>query len=83
MREALPRRVAILHSGPGRAFRLWTLFAAVAGLLFAGLMQWRGNLLAPMAGHFVVNAVNLWRLASRTGESGTLARGQTESKKES
>lgn len=74
---------AILHSGPGRAFRLWTLFAAVAGLLFAGLMQWRGNLLAPMVGHFVVNAVNLWRLASRTGESGTLAQGQTESEKES
>lgn len=74
---------AILHSGPGRAFRLWTVFAAVAGLLFAGLMVWRGNLLAPIVGHFLVNAINLRRLASRTGDSGRLPRGQTEGEKES
>lgn len=74
---------AILHSGPGRAFRLWTVFAAVAGLLFAGLMVWRGNLLAPIVGHFLVNAINLRRLASRTGDSARLPRGQTEGEKES
>jgi membrane protease YdiL (CAAX protease family) len=74
---------AILHSGPGRAFRLWTVFAAVAGLLFAGLVEWRGNLLAPIVGHFLVNAINLRRLASRTGDSGRLPRGQTEGEKES
>jgi membrane protease YdiL (CAAX protease family) len=74
---------AVLHSGPGKAFRLWTLFATVAGLVFAGLMIWRGNLLAPMVGHFLVNAVNLVRVARRAGDSGRLARGQTESEKES
>ena len=74
---------AVLHSGPGKAFRLWTLFAAIAGLVFAGLMVWRGNLLAPIWGHFLVNAVNLGRLARGSGESGRLAGGQTESEKES
>ncbi len=53
---------ALLHSGPGRALRLWTLFALCAGLLFGALMLWRGNLLAPVLAHFVVNAVNLHRL---------------------
>jgi uncharacterized protein len=74
---------AVLHSGPGKAFRLWTLFAAVAGLVFAGLMACRGNLLAPIVGHFLVNGVNLVRLARQAGDSGRLARGQTESEKES
>jgi hypothetical protein len=74
---------AILHSGPGRAFRLWTVFAAVAGLLFAGLVVWRGNLLAPIVGHFLVNAIYLRRLASRAGDSGRLPLGQTEGEKES
>jgi membrane protease YdiL (CAAX protease family) len=53
---------ALLHSGPGRELRLWTLFALCAGLLFGALMLWRGNLLAPALAHFVVNAVNLFRL---------------------
>ena len=53
---------ALLHSGPGRELRLWTLFALCAGLLFGALMLWRGNLLAPVLAHFVVNAVNLYRL---------------------
>lgn len=58
---------ALLHTGPGRHFRLWTLFAALAGALFGGLMLWRGNLLAPVLGHILVNGVNLRRLAA-TGE---------------
>jgi hypothetical protein len=54
---------ALLHTGPGPSFRLWTVFAAVAGAVFGGLMLWRGNLLAPVTAHFVVNAVNLKRIA--------------------
>jgi membrane protease YdiL (CAAX protease family) len=54
---------ALLHVGPGAAFRSWTLFATIAGLLFAGLMLWRGNLLAPVVAHVLVNAINLGRLA--------------------
>lgn len=55
---------AVLHTGPGLSFRLWTVFAVVAGGLFGGLMLWRGNLLAPIVAHFLVNAVNLSRLAA-------------------
>ncbi len=56
---------ALLHVGPGAAFRSWTVFAALAGLLFAGLMLWRGNLLAPVVAHALVNAINLGRLVRR------------------
>ena len=69
---------AVLHTGPGRAFRVWTLFAVVAGGLFGGLMEWRGNLLAPVIGHFVVNGVNLRRLASRAFDSARLPRSEEE-----
>lgn len=55
---------ALLHTGPEPSFRFWTLFAAVAGALFGGLMLWRDNLLAPITAHFVVNAVNLHRIAA-------------------
>ncbi len=64
-----------LHTGPGKVFRLWTLFAAVAGLALGGLMIWRGNLLAPILAHFLVNAVNLRRLVAGQGGQG----GQIES----
>ena len=54
---------SILHSGPGREFRLWTLFAAVAGVVLGGLMWWRGGLLAPVVAHVMVNGIQLYRLA--------------------
>lgn len=60
---------ALLHSGPGRELRLWTLFALCAGLLFGALMLWRGNLLAPALAHFLVNAVNLYRLRGKVAGS--------------
>lgn len=63
---------ALLHTGPGPGFRLWTLFAVLAGLVFAGLVLWRGNLLAPILAHFLVNAVNLARIG---GEEGRPAHG--------
>ena len=53
----------LLHSGPGRPFRVWTLFAGLAGLAFAGLVVWRGTLLAPIVAHVVVNAINLRHLS--------------------
>ena len=54
---------ALLHTGPGASYRIWTGFAAIAGLVLAGLMIWRGNLLAPVIAHVVVNGVNLSRLS--------------------
>jgi hypothetical protein len=43
---------------------------------------WRGNLLGPFAGHFLVNAVNLRRLASRAGDSARLREGEAPTEKE-
>lgn len=59
---------ALLHAGPGATFRIWTAFAAIAGLTLAALMIWRGNLLAPVVAHVLVNGINLGRL-SRLSES--------------
>jgi membrane protease YdiL (CAAX protease family) len=63
----------LLHTGPGRAFRLWTAFAALAGAALGGLMMWRGNLLAPVVAHVLVNAVNLRRLAGAAARTGAPA----------
>ena len=54
---------ALLHTGPGKPFLLWTLFAVVAGLLFGLLALHTGSLLSPITAHVTVNAVNLTRLA--------------------
>ena len=53
---------AAVHTGPGKALRFWTVYAGAAGLVLAVLMEWRGNLLAPIVTHAVVNGVGLWRL---------------------
>ncbi len=52
----------LVHTGPGPAFRTWTVFALVAGLVFAGLTLWRGNILAAIVAHFLVNWINLHAL---------------------
>ena len=54
-----------LHFGPGPTYRVWTVFAAIAGLVLAGLMVWTNNLLAPVTTHVLVNGVNLWRLSKK------------------
>ena len=55
---------ALLHTGPGRHFRLWTLFALIGGGAFGLLTWWSGNLLAAIVAHGVVNGWNL-RYVSR------------------
>ena len=64
---------ALLHAGPGASYRVWTGFAAVAGLTLAWLMIWRGNLLAPVITHVIVNGVNLKRLATLSEAVETVA----------
>jgi hypothetical protein len=59
---------ALLHTGPGRAFRIWTLLAAAAGLALGSLVLWRGNLLAAIVAHASFNAVGLVRLSRLAGE---------------
>ena len=51
-----------LHSGRGRELLVWTLSAVLAGAVLGGLMEWRGNLLAPVVCHVAVNAVQLRRI---------------------
>ncbi len=53
---------ALLHTGPGKEYRQWTVFAAVAGLALGGVTLYTGNLLAPIAAHITVNAVGLTRI---------------------
>jgi membrane protease YdiL (CAAX protease family) len=50
---------AALHSGPGKKYFPWTIFAFVMGILLGGLYEWRGNLILPVVIHFVVNFINL------------------------
>ena len=54
---------ALLHGGPGRDYRVWTVFAALAGAALAALVHWRGNLGPAIVCHVAFNAVSLWRLA--------------------
>ena len=72
---------ALLHTGPGPAFRLWTLFAAVAGMVLAALMIWRGNLLAPVVAHGLLNGINLARLvkSEKGGSTGVEPSNQGDS----
>jgi membrane protease YdiL (CAAX protease family) len=59
---------AALHTGRERGLWVWTVFAAMAGLLFGGLVLYTGNLLPAMIAHVVVNAINLGRLVRRSSE---------------
>ncbi len=45
-------------------------------------MAWRGNLLGPVLGHFLVNAVNLRRLAGRPRDSARLPEGEARNEEE-
>jgi len=48
-----------LHSGPDKKYFVWTVFAIIAGLGFGFVYQLTGDITAPIAAHFIVNAVNL------------------------
>ena len=50
---------AVLHVGPTPRFLPWTIMAFGAGLLFGGLFDVTGNLLAPFIAHATVNYLNL------------------------
>lgn len=53
---------ALLHIGPRARFLPWTISAFVAGLLFASLFRWSGDLTGPVLAHFTVNLLNLHHL---------------------
>jgi membrane protease YdiL (CAAX protease family) len=49
----------LAHFVPRRGLAVWAPAAVVAGLVLGGLMEWTGNLVAPVVAHAVVNALNL------------------------
>ena len=52
----------LAHYAPRRSLLPWTGFALLAGLLLGALFAATGNLVAPIAAHIAINAVNLRRL---------------------
>jgi hypothetical protein len=56
---------ALLHVGPAKSFRLWGLFALLAGLGLGALVAWSGALGGAIVAHALVNGVNLVRLTRR------------------
>ncbi len=49
----------LLHTGPGKKYLPWTIFAISMGFILGGLYEWRGNLALPVVIHFIVNFLNL------------------------
>lgn len=52
----------LLHFVPRRSMLPWTVFSLAAGFLLGGLFAFSGTLVAPIACHALVNAVNLRRI---------------------
>ena len=57
----------LAYLAPRRDLLPWTLMAIGAGFVMGGLFEWTGNVLAPIATHFTVNAINLYQLSKRFG----------------
>lgn len=55
---------ALAHLVPRRDLLPWSVFSLLAGLLLGFLYDATGNLVAPIAAHFGINAVNLRLLGS-------------------
>lgn len=56
---------ALLHAGPGRNLRIWSLFALAAGLALGLYVQLRGALGGAIVAHLVVNGIHLVALSRR------------------
>lgn len=55
---------ALVHTGPGKKFRAWTLLAGLAGALFAWMILQGWGLAGVAAAHAVLNFLNLMRLGA-------------------
>ena len=56
---------AVVHTGPERVYLWWTASAFVFGIGLALLFEHQGGLLAPIAMHFTINAINIRSLGKR------------------
>jgi len=59
----------LAHLPPSRALWSWSVFALLAGGLLGALFAHTGNLVAPVAAHAAINAVNLRLLSRRYGRA--------------
>jgi len=72
---------ALMHTGRGRAFLLWTATAAVLGALFAVLVLAGWGLASVATAHFLINAINLTRMgrvSRRIREARRIPEGEEE-----
>ena len=58
---------ALPHIGPGAKFLPWTATSFVAGVAFAQLFVYTGDLSAPICAHFLINLINLRFITGRRG----------------
>lgn len=63
----------LVHIGPTRAYLPWTLLAVGMGFLLGWLLSWTLTLLAPIACHLVINAMNLARISLTARKQASLA----------
>ena len=66
---------AVVHTGPERVYLWWTASAFVFGVGLALLFEHQGGLLAPIAMHFTINAINIRSLGKRGSAQPGLAMG--------
>lgn len=64
-----------LHTGPGRKYIPWTIFAVAMGFVLGGLYEWKDDLLLPVTTHFVINFANLHLLQKKKIEDISLTKG--------
>ncbi len=60
---------ALVHTGPERVYLWWTASAFVFGIGLALLYEHQGGLLAPIAMHFTINAINIRSLGKKGAAS--------------
>ena len=60
----------LLHVGTEKIFWLWTAMALVLGFVLGGMMEYTGNILAPLIAHFTINYFNLLSLYSTENSDG-------------
>jgi membrane protease YdiL (CAAX protease family) len=57
----------LLHIGPSRTYLPWTAMALIMGFALGAMYLWTGTLIAPILCHFLINTINLRRIALKAG----------------
>ena len=53
----------LLHIGPSKTYLPWTAMALAMGFALGAMYLWTGTLIAPILCHFLINTINLRRIA--------------------